>query len=90
MTVTKNSITYSVLNEVIDAGLSVGRMMNSAGMVVEANPSTVGKAVLEKGSDYNQKSGALIVDPFGSGAWPMSTFSYILFRQNVSPESSIQ
>ena len=74
------TITYAPIADAKRSDLSLIKMINLAGTIVEANATTIAYAVLELGGNFNQYLVSVLLDGKSQNAWPITVYSYFIIR----------
>ena len=76
---TKNSIGYVDAAYARQSGLTAVKMLNKAGVVVEANSNTVQAAAAS--ADWDHSDASNVLDQPGANAWPIAAATFIVMQK---------
>jgi ABC-type phosphate transport system substrate-binding protein len=69
-------LSFIVQNEATSTKLRIASFLNSGNIVVEANPASLGYALLEKGAELDSHLTTILANAMNPLAWPIVGFTY--------------
>lgn len=93
LAVTYNTFSYALLSDAVEFGMNMGTLKNKQDVSVRANHLTLGNAVADLGSKFDDVEGegenkrirqftAVLYDSGGTTAWPIVAYSYLGVRMD--------
>ncbi|CEO97692.1 G-protein coupled receptors family 3 profile domain-containing protein [Plasmodiophora brassicae] len=87
---TPYTIGYSVLYDAQSVGVSIAHIVNLAGMTVAPGTDGVMRAVEATDGSFDARMNINLVDSSSPGAWPISTFTYLIFHTQVGTDCPLK
>ncbi|CEO97693.1 hypothetical protein PBRA_005807 [Plasmodiophora brassicae] len=87
---TPYSIGYSVLYDAENVGVSIARIVNLAGRTVAPGIDGVSRAVAANDGDFDASMNINLLDASAPGAWPISTFTYLIFHTQLGSDCPLK
>ncbi|XXQ39334.1 G-protein coupled receptors family 3 profile domain-containing protein [Plasmodiophora brassicae] len=80
------TISYSVMYEAKVVGVSIANVVNVAGQTVAPSTASVAQAVSGTDGRFDARMMVTLIDSPASGAWPIATFTYLIFRKQFGTD----
>lgn len=79
-----NTLSYALVSEAVEFNLIKARIINKQGVDVQADHVTIGNAIADLGSKFDDdvQFTTTMYDSGGTTAWPIVSYSYLAVRMN--------